>query len=108
MTNIIGKDGMPLGIRGLIKHWMEDIDHCRKANCPPTSMEVAADQLAQTIPVWTRITEDESTWPALWEDVVWYNDKDDDHEITHMNFDVDEMTHWRPLCDIDYPPEDTK
>lgn len=78
-------------------------------------LDVAANLLESALPVWTKITDAPDTWP---EEIL-----QNDHQIMahgkHCTNVVDierfvsEMigsnyeyyTHWRPLCDLDYPPE---
>ena len=75
-----------------------------------------AEELESAMPTWTKITDDPDTWPedrervlATRKDVqfdVW-------HEPAHFIFRAEFYrgavgTYWRPLCDLDYPPEETK
>ena len=68
-----------------------------------------ADALEAALPKWTKIIDDMSKLPnefiAYFEDgkVDMYQLKPGhrlDYSLIHAG-----MTHWRPLCDLDYPPE---
>ena len=75
-----------------------------------------ANQLTAALPVWTRITDDEDTWPEMPNARFFmlagkeHDDKRVWQVITDAIYDgyneYDGATHWRPLCDIDYPPEE--
>ena len=92
----------------------ELITMLREFDCHADVQKLAADRLeeAAALPKWTRITDDMSKLPnefiAYFEDgkVDMYQLKPGhrlDYSLIHAG-----MTHWRPLCDLDYPPEDIK
>ncbi len=68
-----------------------------------------ADALEDAIPKWTKITEDESTWPdadmfpVL---IVWQQDSSVHVHEAHNTAEIGDK--WRPLCSIDYPPEESE
>jgi len=78
-----------------------------------------ADELDDELPQWTKITEDESTWPKNGDSVL-FIDKEFDTLMRVLNpikddtvFKTDHSNWlnlwWRPLCDLDTPPqEDSK
>ena len=69
----------------------------------------------QDSPKWTRITDDPDTWPPLYIDVLvqYKHFAGSNSSVKSYNFPGalginDYMGgYWRPLCSIDYPPEDT-
>ena len=80
-----------------------------------------ADELEAALPKWTRITNDPETLPPAgrpimtiqvsW-DGAWYEQNILTPLLTHWMYDKDLPasdravgTYWRPLCGIDYPPE---
>ena len=79
---------------------------------PDLHTRECAEELEQALPVWTRITEDESTWP---EGLVIVSSKNMDGEMdAYIGKPCDDYSyvaklsmtvHWRPLCSIDTPPE---
>jgi len=82
-----------------------------------------AQQLESALPVWTEITDDPKTWPAMGAPVLAYSNRNNPAYIYVFNrrdihtFEkgyvwaparwgaVNGLTHWRPFCDLDYPPE---
>ena len=72
-----------------------------------------AAQLEATLPVWTKITKDKSTWPE--EDIMvmfyspggnfrsypWCDEWNSTCGIPYSQLNV----YWRPMCSIDFPPE---
>jgi len=82
---------------------------------PSIAREDCLVDLHNALPVWTRITDDPDTWP---EDgtYLWCYGSIGSDTLIHATYDVSmmrviadmvERTCWRPLCSIDYPPEDT-
>lgn len=79
---------------------------------------MCADQLETALPVWTKITEDEATWPPKGTRVLTHRIYRDGSGGTGIEKRLREglyqnvlyssrysKTHWRLLCDLDYPPE---
>ncbi len=68
-----------------------------------------ANQLEAALPKWTKITEDESTWPdadmfpVL---IVWQQDSSVHVHEAHNTAEIGDK--WRPLCSIDYPPKESE
>ena len=73
-----------------------------------------ADELQAELPTWTKITDSEDTWPEDEHYILmlmdgkripsikqWYSPADEP-PIGNLN------AHWRPLIDLDYPPETGK
>lgn len=94
-------------MRDLPNKWrMEDPDQ----HLAP--MGVCADELEAALPVWTKITDDPDTWPEdgmyLWVygdlNGAWIHAT---YDVAMMRTIADMVQHtcWRPLCSIDYPPE---
>ena len=65
-----------------------------------------ANELEAALPVWTRITEDEATWPPH-RGVFYmvYDETGDGDLFTAHGRSILPGEYWRPLCDLDYPPE---
>ena len=77
----------------------------------PAFAKECADDLEAALPVWTKITDDPDTSP---EDVdclaIWSHMDITEQLFFHAvkgKFKPNKLTYWRPLCSIDYPPEDT-
>ena len=73
---------------------------------------VLANELEDALPVWTRITDDPDTWPKTERGLFFMlaGLEDDGEKVWQvitdfLDNDYDGCTHWRPLCDIDYPPD---
>ena len=72
-----------------------------------------ANELEAILPKWTRITEDEDTWPeglsfiagkkmsGEWDYSIRNPSGETFHHVAKHCLEV----YWRPLCDLDYPPE---
>ena len=121
MTGLIGKDGKPVGLVGLPRHWQEDVTHCRECDVPVTKLNVAVAQLSAALPKWKLITEDKDTWPEADNSKVLVAGKMVSGEWDYFVYNTSNMrdiledhpgyfpgVSWRPLCDLDYPPEDSK
>ena len=94
-------------MRELIKKWRKR----GKKNAARIHYKYA-DELRAALPVWTKITDDPDTWPEDGNYLWAYRSVDGDW--LHATFEVSMMrvvadmavdTRWRPLADIDYPPE---
>lgn len=96
-----------MNIRDLPDKWRDDEENIGGVNFFRSGYD-CAKELQAALPQWTRITENEATWPAEdWDTVVWYSDEDNSHAMGPIPFvDVGRFTHWRPLVDIDFPPDD--
>jgi len=78
--------------------------------CGDCAIELA-DELEAALPKWTKITDDKS-WPDDGE-YLWCYGSDSGgyihatYEICMMRVIGDMVSdlYWRPLCDLDYPPE---
>ena len=77
-----------------------------------SGVNYAAHQLANALPIWTEIEwigkyVDPSTLPpedmtCMWvEKETGFNDVSEMWQLANRT----NYTHWRPLCDLDYPPE---
>ena len=75
-------------------------------------MRACAKELRDALPVWTKITEDESTWPDGLAFFVFTNGDapeildfsvDDDWDIPNGDTFNIIGSSWRPLCDLDSP-----
>ena len=71
------------------------------------ALNQAATDLWADLPTWTRITDDPDTWPEMAQEVIWTGKLTSRPNIsTFFGFDADwYRIYWRPLCDLDYPPE---
>ena len=102
----------------------ELITMLREFDCHTDVQELAADRLeAAAPPKWTEITDNPKTWPPVGESVVCRTGEGGKFYYGHSIFDrlspADtsfysginspspylKYTHWRPLCDLDYPIE---
>ena len=65
-----------------------------------------AQELESALPVWTRLTGDEATWPPH-RGVFYmvYDETGDGDLFTAHGRSILPGEYWRPLCDLDYPPE---
>ena len=68
-----------------------------------------ARELEAALPKWTEITDDPDTWPDRLKRVV-FSFSSESHcwiAFMHKNPMEDGLVtcYWRPLCDLDYPPE---
>ena len=66
---------------------------------------ILANELEAALPVWTKITDNPNSWPEVeaevaLEDIGWIVWPD-----LYGTYKVYHTLHWRPLCDLDYPPE---
>ncbi|MBT8449129.1 MAG: hypothetical protein KJO69_05540 [Gammaproteobacteria bacterium] len=100
-------------ITELTSKWRDrDVENPRKpligVGCS-IGLKAAAAELEAALPKWTRITEDQSTWPENGALIV-YTTKGFPHSLvcTFTGGSVGYMTAWRPLCDLDFPPEESK
>ena len=74
-----------------------------------TGMEHAADQLEVALPTWTKITDQEDTWPPIDSEVMyasWYDGWNIANGWVEFTSLDDMGDYWRPLCDLDCPPKD--
>ena len=85
----------------------------------PFPLQDAIDELREALPTWTRITDEPDTWP---EEKTPFVILGASNEFSIIRADVTHRTirheigrkwqpfwmgaWWRPLCSIDYPPED--
>jgi len=70
-----------------------------------------AKDLEAALPVWTRITEDESTWPEDGQNILYKTKRFIPPVGTTYRSNGKGMTPhyivaWRPLCDLDTPPDE--
>ncbi len=69
-----------------------------------------ADELEAALPKWTKITDDPKTWPEKLDRVVFSFSSESHCWIAFMQRNPAEdgllTCYWRPLCSVDYPPED--
>jgi hypothetical protein len=77
-------------------------------------VQECADELESALPKWTRITDDPATWPEAGQKVFFcdFIDSDDNEDVRGVTcFPNKEFVsqwigdYWRPLTDLDYPPE---
>ena len=84
--------------------------HYKKTFGNGAPMEKCADELTAALPDWTRITDDKSTWPERCFRVMFSFGTGGHSWITFMQKTPQEdgllTAYWRPLCDLDYPPEE--
>ena len=91
----------------------ELITMLREFDCHADVRNLAADRLeAAAPPKWTKITDDPDTWPEDGETVmlvkpdnmfpVWFEPI---VRTWHGVQSHNKRSYWRPLCDLDYPPE---
>ena len=72
------------------------------------TLDLVADRLEAALPTWTKITDDPDTWPDPKIPIMVMPELDDDPIILigeRIETKPKMITHWRPLNDNDYPPE---
>ncbi len=81
------------------------------------ALEAAADMIEEALPKWTKITEDEATWPEKDTDTfmrIWSYDNNcwgrpwvqtNPDSFYDVSYEINEAW-YRPLCDIDTPPKE--
>ena len=96
-----------MSIKSLMDDWRENWLDVNGASC--------ADELEAAMPVWTKITNDPDTWPKYGLEVMFYGNPMGEPKRYLGYFAADDQTfsylkgaYWRPLCDLDHPPEDIK
>ena len=100
-------------MRELIKKWRKR----GKKNAARIHYKYA-DELRAALPVWTKITDDLGSMPkeATHEYAVFYNFENGrgrlyvyktSHALAMYSGWKTFASHWRPITDIDYPPEQT-
>ena len=124
-SNFDQTKGAIMNIRTLPDKWRSDEDENGQEFAPWLNGLACAKELEAALPKWTKITDDPDTWPPVMNEnlpiegmFVAQPECTADHEYTPTFtwFDEDDMisagdwigTWWRPLCDLDYPPEDSK
>ena len=96
-----------MSIRGLPDKWL--------IGRHMTSLE-HIEELEAALPKWTKMTDDPNTWPPCFIDVLvqYKHFVGSNTSVKSYNFPgalgiKDYMGDWwRPLCDLDYPPEESK
>ena len=110
-------------ITKLSDKWRSDEDENGQEFSPWLNGLACAKELADALPVWIKITDDPATWPESRSDFLLQRGKH--WALEHQTFftpefypfnerpdskfnrkDVPVGGHWRPLCSVDYPPED--
>jgi len=83
-------------------------------DCHASQFKKTIRDLEAVMPVWTKITDDPDTWPEDGNYLWAYRSVGVGGGWLHATFEVSMMrviadmavdTRWRPLTDIDYPPE---
>ena len=69
-----------------------------------------ANDLSNSLPVWTEFTNDKPTWPEEGQTTVAYGHTDTQPFIVEFYAErsivwLAYRIKWRPLCSIDFPPE---
>ena len=81
--------------------WQKAVNYC-------------ADELEVALPTWTRITDDPDTWPEANQTCLFFRQPNSVPQHWGVSIDcypegntefLHEYDYWRPLCDLDYPPE---
>jgi len=104
---------LPDRLRVPIDQGLHDIGDIQQAGFV-LGLKAAADLLEKELPVWTKMTEDEGTWPEDaqlvlargqsgqfgMQDIISGNDLLYYWKATKFSGTY----HWRPLCDLDRPP----
>ena len=78
----------------------------------PNALNDIADDLEAALPIWTEITEDSETVPDPEQDILFQSASGGLFTATMppriIGYEFDRLKKgvwWRPLCDLDYPPE---
>ena len=101
-------------MRELIDKWRKtaDVFEADGDNMPThATYRANANELEAALPQWTRITDNPDTWPDKDDSVLLYTGNQQyerfDKWGNYSSIEMDEVgCWWRPLCSIDYPPED--
>jgi len=104
-------------ITKLPDEWRSSLDGlircCTENDCNIRATHTHANQLEAALPKWIKITDNPKTWPPVGEFIGCMTGEANAFYYGHVflertvTWDVDfhVYTHWRPLCDLDYPPE---
>ena len=111
-------------LQGLIDKWREyrgdytDEELTDYGKTTVHTHELLATELENALPKWTRITEDEATWPEQSNDVLlsvgvgfleageWGVQVNDSAAPMDKSIQRYIGRYWRPLYDLDYPPQE--
>jgi len=101
-------------ITKLPDQWREDAVEASEKDMIASGLVVAsvlATELEAALPVWTKITDDPDTWPKVDSVSMMHSRtkgtiiKENGVEIyDFFMLEYGDITHWRPLTDLDYPP----
>ena len=90
-----------MSIRDLPDKWRNNPDSHESAEYQHKD----AAELQAALPVWTKITEHPATYPDIdGEEVLFWGARWQCLEIAEPKY-AEIGDWWRPLCDLDYPPE---
>ena len=104
-------------IRELIEKWRENEVYIHASENADIYLggkharNICADELQAALPTWTRITDDESTWPEKGQDVLIYLGSGFLEKggwgvsPNNMQHYIDRGYYWRSTCDLDTPPK---
>ena len=88
-------------------------DRCPKGSGWFKFVHECADQLEAALPKWTRVTDDPDTWPEnnnstiLVAEFITIGRQIYTWESCNLRGNNNLFPiYWRPLCDLDHPPED--
>lgn len=103
-------------MRELIDKWRKKVSRLKPENSffpllkeymrgYASAQNTNADELEAKLPVWTKITEDEATWPDGQALIYFEGDISlvDGKYMGAQDHLHQWASHWRPLCDIDTP-----
>lgn len=95
-------------IMKLAENWRDDAVEASEVGLIESGYHVAmvcATSLENALPKWTRITDDEKSRPPRFEPYLFANDDMPRPKVSGANTTLWVGDWWRPLCDLDYPPE---
>ena len=103
-----------MSIRGLIDEWSAAaaFDFTEGNDVSGIAYTDCAKKLEAALPTWTKITDDPDTWPEDEQDILRHIGAGQ-LKAGLWQVPTDKVRHhigtsWRPLCDLDYPPETGK
>ena len=100
-----------MSIRALADKWRgNEKPQCVEERAYNDGQQNCAFDLEAALPQWTQITDDPATWPTLETEILmasWYDGWNyESYTVKCFKIFKDELGEWwRPLCDLDHPPE---
>ncbi len=101
--------------------WRMQVNFTKEPALINFELKDAAAELQAALPVWTKITDEPESRPAMGQEYLmidvlqskpfgsWFDKWDGNFPLqaTIEEYQRGSVFWWRPLCDLDYPPEDS-